>query len=159
MNLRAVCRSSALLVGTSAFVACGDAMMAPATPAPTVTGNWTYEALGLSGTVFGGPLTCDYGLEMFIPGSGATFVGIYSQARLFCSLTGTPELIDFGQGNIVSGSLIGNQVMFDIDSETIHNTGTLVGDGMSGQVEIQLVVQVDSSIDTVVVAGAWTATR
>ena len=134
-------------------------MTAPLGPPNNVMGIWTYQAVGLAGNVFGDPITCDYDLEMFIPGVETSFVGTYRQAALVCTLTGTPQLIDFGQGNIVSGSLNGNQVQFDVDSETIHNSGTLVGDDMNGQVEVQLVIQVDSQIDTIFVVGPWSATR
>jgi len=134
-------------------------MTGPPEPPASVAGSWAYEALGLTGSFFGTPIMCDYDLDMFIPGSGASFVGTYSDSRLFCNLTGEPQLIDFGEGDIVGGSLLGDQVQFDVDTETIRNTGTLRGDEMSGQVEIQLVVQVSSQIDTVLVVGGWTATR
>lgn len=149
----------ALLMCTPALMACGDGIVAPQQPPNSVAGMWVYQALGLSGSFFGTPITCDYDLEMFIPGSGPSFVGTYNDARLICSLTGAPQLIDFGGGDIVSGSLDGNKVTFDVDSETIHNSGTLVGDSMSGQVEVELVVQVNSQIDTVLVVGGWSAIR
>lgn len=146
-------------MGTPVLLACGDGMTAPMAPPNTVMGSWAYQAFGLTGQFFGEQVTCDYDLQMFLPGSGASFVGIYENARLFCNLTGEPQLVDLGGGDIVGGSLVGDEVRFDMDSETIHNVGTLNGDVMSGQVEIELVVQVNSQIDTVAVVGGWTATR
>ena len=84
----------------------------------------------------------------------------YSNAVLSCALTSeTPQVVDFGGGDVVSGALARDSVRFDFDSETVRNSGTIDGDRMSGRVEVQLVVQVSSDIDTVLVVGDWTATR
>lgn len=133
-------------------------MMGPAPVAHNVAGQWAYSAQALSGMVFGSPITCDYDLIMQIPTTGPSFDGQYSQARLVCALNGPPMLVDFGGGDIVAGALDGDSVEFAFE-ESVLNTGTIDGDRMSGQVSVELVIQVDAQIDTVQVSGVWAAQR
>jgi len=116
-------------------------------------------AQDLSGVAFGGPLTCDYLLEMDLLATGQMFEGPYRQSSLVCHFSGQAHLVSLGQGQIVDGSMSGDQVRFDIDAESAHNRGTIEGDQMGGQVEVELVIQQDLQIDTVQVVGDWSATR
>lgn len=150
---------AALLALAFGIMACGTEDLAGPVSAPSVTGRWTYTANGLTAVFAGNPITCDYELVMDIPETGPTFEGFYSNARLMCTLTGSPQLVEFGGGDIVGGTLVGASVSFSFDSEAAHNTGTIMGDSMGGQVDIELIVQLDALIDTVHVKGAWTATR
>ena len=141
------------------MVACGTESVVGPVAAPSVTGSWIYTAHGLTAVFMGDPMTCDYDLIMDIPQTGPTFAGSYRNAQLVCTLSGKSQLVDFGGGDIVGGSLVADSVRFDFDSERAHNAGTVVADRMSGQIDIELIVQVDQQIDTVHVMGAWTATR
>ena len=153
-------REGIALVGSVLLVTgCADALAPEAAP-PTVAGEWSYAAPALSGSFEGSPVACEYGLRMTLGGvAGPTFTGSYREALLVCDLFGAPQLVDVGEGLVVAGSLEGRAVQFDFDSETIRNTGTISGDDMSGQVSIQLVVQHDRDIDTILVTGAWSASR
>ncbi|MFV1987085.1 MAG: hypothetical protein ACC682_07375, partial [Gemmatimonadota bacterium] len=91
--------------------------------------------------------------------SGSAFSGIYDHALLTCFLFGEDQVVDGGGGDIVGGILTGNDVQFDVDTDNIRNTGTLVAEGMSGDVSIQLIIQRFSAIDTVEIAGTWSASR
>lgn len=147
-------------LGALTIVAAGCRELTAPPPAPlTVAGNWSYIASNLTGSFFGDPIGCEYELRMSIDGTGPTFAGTYRGARLVCDLFGTPQLVDAGEGDIVGGTLSGSAVQFDFDTETIRNTGTLSGEGMTGDVAIQLVVHYDLTIDTVLVTGPWSATR
>jgi len=136
-----------------------DATGPQAAAAPLVAGTWTYQAPVLTGSVLGESITCRYNLDMELQESGTSFSGIYSRARLFCVLFGVDQIVDAGEGDIVDGVLTGNDVVFNVDSDGIRNTGTVSGDTMSGQVEVRLVVQQNQAIDTVHVMGAWSASR
>lgn len=136
---------------------CGGDALAP-DPAPSVSGEWTYSATDLAGTIFDEEITCSYELEMQLVGE-MIFSGTYRDSRLVCHLFGTPQIVGLGSGTIVDGSLDGSSVRFDMDASSIHNTGLLAGDEMSGDVEIVLVVQHHSEIDTTLVTGRWSASR
>lgn len=141
------------------FASCGGDPAGPVLP-PTVSGTWAYAAPELTGEFFGDPVTCQYELEMTIESSGSAFTGLYRSALMLCDLFGgEPQLVEAGGGRVVAGSLRGNQVEFDFDSRTIHNRGTWSGDRMSGQVDVQLVIQHNAQIDTILVTGPWGATR
>jgi len=133
-------------------------VVAPPPAPPSVAGDWTYAAAGLVGAIFDEEITCSYDLEMQLTGD-VTFSGTYRDSRLVCTLFGTPQTVALGSGTIVDGAIEGSSVRFDMDAESIHNTGVLSGDAMSGDVEITLVVQHYADIDTTLVTGRWTASR
>ena len=43
-----------------------------------------------------------------------------------------------GSGTVVSGTLSGNSVTFNLDTSDWHNSGTISGSSMSGSVTVQL---------------------
>ena len=137
---------------------CGSDTLGPEPAAPSIVGSWAYVATGLQGTIFDQPITCDYELQMQLSGA-STFSGIYRDSRLVCVVFGQTELVGLGDGRIVAGAFDGSNVAFDMDAESIHNSGRLSGDRMEGDVEIVLVVQHESDIDTTLVTGRWYADR
>lgn len=140
--------------------ACSSDPLGPAlVEAPSVAGDWSYQATAVTGTVLGESVTCEYNFEMRLEESGMSFSGQYSNALLVCILFGQTQIVDGGEGDIVQGSLTGGNVTFDVDTENIRNTGRLEGDSMSGQVRIELTVQHDTNIGTLVVTGPWSAVR
>lgn len=140
------------------LVGCGSETLGPEPAASSVVGSWAYSAEGLEGTIFGGPIICDYELQMQLAGAAA-FSGTYRDSRLVCVVFGQSELVGLGDGRIVAGAFDGSNVSFDMDAESIHNTGRLSGDRMEGDVEIVLIVQHESEIDTTLVTGRWSAAR
>jgi hypothetical protein len=138
---------------------CGSEPLGPEPPLMlSVAGTWAYSAPSLTGTVFEDRIACEYELEMELAGVSA-FSGTYRDSHLVCVLFGEAQLVGLGDGRIVAGALEGSDVRFDMDAESIHNTGRLTGDRMEGQVELTLVVQHDSRIDTTLVTGRWSAVR
>jgi hypothetical protein len=151
-------KNSAGAVLAFALAGCGGDALAPPPPPPSVSGDWTYAASGLVGTIFDEEITCTYDLAMQLTGD-AMFSGTYRDSRLVCTLFGTPQIVALGGGTIVDGAIEGSSVRFDMDAASIHNTGVLSGDAMSGDVEITLVVQHYADIDTTLVTGRWAASR
>jgi len=139
--------------------ACSSDAMGPDAAALSVAGTWIYDAPMLTGSVFDEAITCRYNLEMDLQESGTSFSGFYRRARLFCLLFGVDQVVDAGEGDIVDGVLTGSDVVFNVDSDGIQNTGTVSGNSMTGQVEVTLVVQHMTATDTALVIGAWSATR
>ncbi|MCG8467147.1 MAG: hypothetical protein MJB57_02925 [Gemmatimonadetes bacterium] len=150
----------ALIALALTLAACGsDDATGPLFEPANITGGWSYVANDLIGTFLASPVECDYTLDMFLPGTSATFLGTYENAQLLCDLNGQTQLVDFGQGTVVGGTLSGNRISFNLDAETVRNTGTVDGNWMGGQVDVDLVIQMDARIDTILVTGGWSATR
>jgi len=140
--------------------ACGSDAFGPAQAEPlTVGGDWRYVANELKASVFGEDVDCVYRFEMKLTVAGGTFDGTYRDALMTCTLFGESQIVDAGEGDIVGGSLLGNDVQFDVDTEGVRNIGTLAVTGMSGEVSIELIVQRHALIDTIMVRGPWTASR
>lgn len=139
--------------------ACSSDLMGPSPADLTLDGTWQYVASDLSGSVFGEDVDCVYGFQMTLEVTGVSFDGEYRNALMTCMLFGESQVVDGGGGDIVSGSRSGTAVQFDVDTERIRNTGVLSAGLMSGDVTIELIVQRDALIDTIIVSGPWSASR
>ncbi len=149
----------AAVVLVSTIGCSSDAMGVAAPEALALGGNWFYLATDLTGQFLDEEVTCAYGFEMSLTVTGSAFNGIYDDALMTCFLFGENQIVDGGGGDIVGGSLAGNSVQFDVDTDNIRNTGTLFAESMSGNVSIHLIIQRFSAIDTVEITGTWSASR
>lgn len=156
-------RTVALATVLFSVLACSSDSAGPAGPPPpeslTLDGDWSYFTVGLAGEFFGEPVSCTYEFDMTLETTGTTFTGSYDGALMLCFLFGADRPVDSGDGNILSGSWVGSAVQFDVDSDKVRNTGTLSASGMSGVVSVELIVQHNADIDTILVTGDWHANR
>ena len=114
----------------------------------SVNGQWTYNASNLTT----GSFTCNVsGTTLSITQSGGTFSGTYSGGTLTCN----GSTANVGSGTVVSGTLAGSGVTFNFDTPDWHNTGTVSGASMSGNVTVRLV----SGGTTYVLNGTWAASK
>jgi hypothetical protein len=140
-------------------LACGHDSTGPNTGTGTgtggatnLTGNWLYSTSNVNGS----GLSCSSsGTVLTISHQGSTFSGTYSGGTLTCIGGGTTQSVAVGMGTVVTGSLAGTAVSFNLDTSDWHNTGALSGNSMSGTVTVRLVV--DNS--TYTLTGNWGASR
>lgn len=116
------------------LVACGGDSSGPGT---NLTGNWLYSVSNLT---TGGLRCSSSGTTLSITQSGSTFSGSYSGGTMTCTSASGASSFLIGTGTIISGSLSGNSVSFDLDSSDCHNVGTLTGSSISGTVTVLLTV-------------------
>ncbi len=119
---------------------------------PNVAGSWIYEATDLTAS----GVTCNFtNVPMTLAQDGTTFSGAYAGGLLACTGPGGSFSEQVAGGAIVSGTISGNTVRFDLDTSDWRNTGTISGDTMSGTVA----VRVDDGTTTVTLAGVFSAAR
>ncbi len=131
-------------------LACGNA-----TEPADVTGTWSYHTTNLNS-----PVPCNFSLvTLTLTQSGNALTG--SASGDHC--TGTFENV-----MILNGSVFGDSVSFDIqlpNTGTIsfletHNSGTISGDSMSGDVTVLVVLcGIVCCCDEFTLSGNWSAVR
>jgi hypothetical protein len=118
-----------------------------------ISGSWTYTVTNL----VGGGITCNTsGTTLQLNQSGTTFSGSYSGGTITCSAPGVaPETAPIGTGDIIDGAIGVSDVSFDLDTSDWSNTGTLVGNSMSGTA----VVFVTDGTTSATLTGHFAAVR
>ena len=144
---------TAVLAGLLAVTLAGCGGGDSTGPKINLSGTWAYSASNLSA---GGSLTCNVsGVGVSITQSGSTFSGSYNGGSISCADASGTYGGTIGSGTVVNGSVSGNNVSFDLDTNDWHDTGSVNGSSMSGTVVIHLVVNGSS----VIVSGSWGAAR
>ena len=118
--------------------ACGGDSSGPGSNnAVPLTGSWSYSTSNLSAI----GVTCNSsGTILTVTQVGSTFSGTYSGGTLSCTSSSGTVSGAVGSGVVVSGSLVGNAVSFDLDTSDWRNTGSVTGNSMSGTVTVRVVV-------------------
>jgi len=118
-----------------------------------VGGAWTFTATNLSGS----GVSCAFGgAPMTLTQSGTTFSGTYGPGTMTCTAGGQPVSGQF-QGTIVNGTVDGNAVAFDLDTQDFHQTGSVNGNSMSGTA--RWTFDLGGSVGVVVLNGNWSAAK
>jgi hypothetical protein len=131
--------------------ACGGDSTGPSQA--NVAGSWTFSASNVSGQ----GLSCSTSpTPMTINQSGTTFTGTYGPGTLTC-VAGTQSGSTPVQGTIVNGTISGNSVQFDLDTQDAHATGAVNGNSMSGT--LRWVIDLGGSVGVVTLNGNWSAAK
>ncbi len=152
---------SLVLVSLTALAGCGggDDATGPS-PVPrtaNVGGSWTISITNLSGSVSGVGVSCFFtGAPMVLSQTGATFTGSYGPAELTCHAAGESVSVT-SQGVVVNGTVTGDDVAFDFDTQDAHHVGTVSGNSMSGTAHYR--VDVGAPYGLVTLNGVWAAAR
>jgi hypothetical protein len=114
----------------------------------SVTGSWnaiwqSMNGSGMSCSTEGGRLELNQ--------TGSRFTGSYHVESLTCNGSRGSA----STGAVVNGTVVGNQVAFDLNDPGIHQSGTLNGDEMSGPATWTRTIDGTSFS----VSGTWTANR
>lgn len=145
--MRTAPRLSPLLLAFA--LACGGEGTGPGI---NLSGNWLYSTTNVSGS----GLSCSSGGTLLsVTHQGGSFSGTYSGGTITCNIGGVTESGPLGVGTVVSGSLAGTAVTFDLDTSDWRNSGTVSGNSMSGSLVVRLVV--DNVTHTL--TGNWGASR
>ena len=137
---------TALLLG-----ACGSDSTGPSEV--NLDGAWTLSATNVSGQ----GVSCNLGpTPATINQSGSTFTGNYGPGTVTC-LAGTESVSFPVQGTIVSGTISGNSVQFNLDTQDLHLAGSRSGNSMSGTV--QWTIDFGGDIGVVTLSGNWAAAK
>lgn len=142
-----------LLAVIVTVAACGDD--APAGPTGRdLRGTWAYSASGITP---GPPPFCAVnGTTITIAAhSGTTFGGQYNLGLLTCNGAGVNDTFAVGMGPVVSGVFTGDSVRFNFDDASWRHFGRIVGDTMSGFLNVSLVLGGTPTVAT----GNWRAVR
>jgi hypothetical protein len=143
--------ASALLLATFGLVACGGDSTGPSDA--NVGGAWTFTASNMSGA----GVSCNLSsAPLSLTQTGTTFSGTYGAATLSCS-AGAQSTSGMIQGVVVNGSVDGNAVEFDLDTQDFHHTGSVSGSSMSGTA--RWTFDFGGSIGVVVLNGNWAAAK
>ncbi len=125
-----------------------------------VGGLWTYNPSNLSGTLPGGS-----GVTYFITDvalslnqTGTTFTGNANGGNIRAFVDGV-VVKDGPRGNqvVVNGTVNGNNVSFDIETQAWHHDGSVSGNSMSGTATVT--ADLGGTLGTVVLTGTWSAVR
>jgi hypothetical protein len=131
--------------------ACGDDSTGPSTI--NLAGSWTLTVSNMSGQ----GVSCNLlNTPVTISQTGTTFTGTYGPGTLSCQAGGQP-VSESTHGSIVSGTINGNSVQFDLDTPDLHHTGTVSGNSMTGTA--RWVFELGGSIGAVTLNGNWAAAR
>jgi hypothetical protein len=144
--------TSALVAAVLALAACGGSDSTGPSDA-NVAGAWTLSASNMSGQGVSCTLS---GSNLSITQSGTTFSGSYGPGTLTC-VAGTQSVGSTVQGTVVNGTVDGNAVAFDLDTQDFHHTGSVSGSSMSGTA--RWTFDFGGSIGVVVLNGNWAAAR
>jgi hypothetical protein len=114
-----------------------------------VSGSWNAVWLGMNGP--GISCSADGGRLDLTSTGGGGFTGSFQVTTLTCNgSTGRAS-----SGAVVNGNVFEDQVAFDLDNPSFHQTGRVSGDAMSGEATWTLVIS--STPHTV--TGTWSAER
>jgi len=119
-----------------------------------VAGTWTLAVSNMSG----GGISCTSNtpFPLTLSQSGTTFNGTYGAGNVTC--VGGGESITFtASGSVVNGSVSGNTVNFDLDTQDFHHTGTLNGNSMSGTATWTF--DLGAPVGEVTLSGNWSASK
>ena len=118
---------------------------------PTLTGSWLYSAPNLTSN----GVQCSVYATLDLKQSGADFSGTYKGASVSCN---APFGRGWGlSGAVLSGSLVGDTVAFDLDSPTYHHVGEWTGSRMSGTASAIIVVT--GPVGSITITGDWSARK
>jgi hypothetical protein len=119
----------------------------------SVSGNWTLSATNVSGQ----GVSCNLSpTPMSIDQSGTTFSGNYGPGTVTC-LAGSESASAPVQGTVVNGTINGNSVQFDLDTQDTRLTGAMSGNSMSGTV--RWTIDFGGDIGVVTLNGNWSAAK
>ncbi len=141
-----------VLLAVAVFAAgCGDDITGPSPAA--IGGAWRLSAPNMAGE----GVSCSLqNAPIALTQTGATFTGNYGPATLSCVAGGQSASASV-QGAIISGSLDGNAVEFDLDTQDFHHTGSVSGNSMSGTARWN--INLGGSVGEVTLNGNWSAAR
>jgi len=118
-----------------------------------VGGAWTLSASNLAGQ----GISCNLSnTPMTLSQSHDTFTGTYGTGRLTCFAGGESNSVNIS-GTIVNGSVNGNSVQFDLNTQDLHHTGTINGNSMSGTA--RWTFDLGAGVGVVVLNGNWSAAK
>lgn len=141
-----------ILVAAAALAGCGsDGAAGPV--GRDLRGAWAYSASGITGP----SLTCAIsGTTITVHAhSGNSFSGVYNLGLLTCNSGGLENTVAIGTGPVVSGVFNGDSVRFNFDNAEWRHFGRIVGDTMSGFLNVSLVIGGTPTVAT----GSWRAVR
>lgn len=145
-------RSLALtILALAALTGCGGDSTGPSDA--SVAGAWTLTLSNLSGQ----GVSCNLSsTPLTITQSGTTFSGSYGPGAFRCS-AGSESTSGQIQGIVVNGTIDGNAVAFDMDTQDFHQAGSVAGTSMSGTA--RWTFDLGGSIGIVVLNGNWAAAK
>ena len=144
-------RHMLLLAITAALASCGDGGSGPA-PTAEIAGSWAFEAHDM--TAPGAMGKCGMTGRLELQQEGSVVSGSYTIDQITCSgpSGGTQEGPYYGE--VMNGTVTGNQVHFHFDSEDLDQHGTVAGNRMSGSCTWR--AEADGYVT---ITGRWSATR
>jgi hypothetical protein len=138
-----------LLSVLGVLAGCGGESGGLAVDAADVTGSWNAVWQGMNAP--GVSCSADGGRLDLTSTGGGGFTGSFQVTTLTCNgSTGRAS-----SGAVVNGNVFQDQVVFDLNDASFHQTGRVSGDAMSGQATWTLVIS--GTAHTVI--GTWTAER
>src|SRR4051794_12957750 len=144
-------RALVLFILTIAAGACGGDSTGPSQA--NLAGSWTLIASNMSGQ----GVSCNLlNTPLSLTQSGTTFTGTYGPGTLSCQAGGQPASTGVN-GSVVNGTINGNSVQFDLDTQDLHHTGSINGNSMSGTA--RWVFDFGGSIGVVTLNGNWSAAK
>ena len=118
-----------------------------------VAGSWILSASNLSGQ----GVSCNLrNTPMALSQSGETFTGSYGPGVFTCVAGGESGSVNI-TGTVVSGTVDGNSIQFDLDTQDRHHSGTMSGNSMSGTA--RWTFDLGAGIGVVVLNGNWAAAK
>jgi hypothetical protein len=130
------------------LLGCGGDGSGVGPSATNVTGSWNAVWQSMNGT--GMSCSADGG-RLELNQSTGRFTGTYRVQTLTCNgMSSNPST-----GTVLNGTIVGNQVAFDLNDPAFHQSGSLSGDEMSGSATWTL--DIDGTSHTV--TGTWRAVR
>jgi hypothetical protein len=119
----------------------------------SVGGAWILNVSNLSGQ----GVSCSLAAApMTLVQTGTTFSGSYGPGTITC-VSGGQSVGGEIEGIVASGTIDGNAVAFDLDTQDFHLTGSVSGNSMSGTARWTL--DLGGSTGVVVLNGNWSAVR
>ena len=146
-------RTLSLAALTLILAGCGGDSTGPSTTA-NVGGAWTASITNLSGS---GVSCFTSAFSVALSQTDNTFTGSYGAGTITCSGNGQQLSENVPGGVIVNGTVSGDQVAFDLDTQDAHQTGTISGNSMSGTSVWRLDLGAPTGVITL--NGNWSAVR
>ena len=119
-----------------------------------VQGSWTLAVSNLSGR--GVSCSSQSPMPITLNQSNNTFTGTYGVGTIIC-VNGSDQVSFNVQGSIVNGTVNGDNVSFDMDTQDFHHTGTVNGNSMSGTASWRF--DFGGAIGQVTLSGNWSASH
>jgi hypothetical protein len=116
-------------------------------------GAWILNVSNMSGQGVSCGLSAT---PMTLVQSGTTFSGSYGPGTFTC-VAGGESISGQIHGAIASGTIDGNAVAFDLDTQDFHHTGSVSGSSMSGTA--RWTFDLGGSTGVVVLNGNWSAVK